>query len=393
MAEVSFGEWLKSRRKAAGLTQEQLAQQISCSTSALRKLEAEERRPSGQVVQQLARIFNIPSDEQATFLKFARGDWEAAPAGGMENAPWRGTQPSEDEYLARPRIHLATFFFTDIEGSTKLWESAPEKMRVALQHHHAILQEATSSNSGEVFQTIGDAFCAVFATASNALSAAVSAQRALYQASWDLPFSIRVRIGIHTGEAEPLKHGSSTGGYASNPTMNRVARILNAAHGGQVLLSSVTKELLKDTLPANTELRDLGKHYLKDLARPEHLFQLDIAGFPSIFPPLKTLNARHNLPVQLTSFVGREKRNRGSARPAWKVTPDHSHRSRWNWQDQTRHSSGERVIGSISGWNMDRGACLPHRTRHPFDVARRADGRRGAEGDGSVRTAHHADPA
>ena len=180
-------------------------------------------------------------------------------------------------------------------------------MRVALQHHHAILQEATSSNSGEVFQTIGDAFCAVFATASNALSAAVSAQRALYQASWDLPFSIRVRIGIHTGEAEPLKHGCSTGGYASNPTMNRVARILNSAHGGQVLLSSVTKELLKDTLPANTELRDLGKHYLKDLARPEHLFQLDIAGFPSIFPPLKTLNARHNLPVQLTSFVGREK--------------------------------------------------------------------------------------
>ena len=120
MAEVSFGEWLRRQRKAAGLTQEQLAQRISCSTSALRKLEAEERRPSAQIVQQLARIFEIPSDEQARFLKFARGDWEAAPVGEMADAPWRGAQPSRDEYPARPRIHLATFFFTDIEGSTRL---------------------------------------------------------------------------------------------------------------------------------------------------------------------------------------------------------------------------------------------------------------------------------
>lgn len=307
MAEVSFGEWLKRQRKVAGLTQEQLALQLNCSTSTLRKMEAEERHPSAQIVERLGEIFNIPSNEKTAFLRFARGDWKFAPAEVMEEAPWRGSQSSENKDLSGLRIHLATFFFTDIEGSTRLWESAPEKMKTALQRHHAILQEAISSNSGEVFQTIGDALCAVFATASTALSAAVTAQRELYQELWDLPFPIRVRIGIHTGEAELLEHGSSTVGYASNPTMNRVARILNAAHGGQVLLSSVTKDLLKDVFPANTELRDLGKHYLKDLVRPEHLFQLNIAGLPSFFPPPKTLNARHNLPVQLTSFVGREK--------------------------------------------------------------------------------------
>jgi len=303
LEEVSFGEWLKRRRKALDLTQEQLAQQISCSTSTLRKIEAEERRPSEQIVQQLAAVFNIPSNERATFLKFARGKLEAAPVGGIEDAPWHAPKLYKREDLSKPKIHLATFLFTDIEGSTKLWESSPEKMKMALQRHHAILQNAISSNDGEVFQTIGDAFCAAFSSAPSAISAALMAQRELYQEPWDLPFPIRVRMGIHTGEAE-----RAASGYASNPTMNRVSRILNAAHGGQVLLSLVTRELLKDALPANTELRNMGEHYLKNLARPEHLFQLNIAGLPFDFPPLNSLSfPRHNLPVQLTSFIGREK--------------------------------------------------------------------------------------
>jgi class 3 adenylate cyclase len=306
--EAFFGEWLKKQRSSRGLTQKQLARQIGCATITLRKIESGERNPSVQIVKRIAEIFQIPSKEEKDFLRFSRGGWRSVPAEMEEDVSWRSSsQFHEDEVPARSGIHLATFFFTDIEGSVRLWESAPDKMKVALQRHHAIMQEAITSNGGEVFQTVGDGFCAVFATGSNAISAAVTAQRKLYQASWDLPFPMRVRIGIHTGEAEPLEHGSSTGGYASNSTMNRVAHILNAAHGGQVLLSSVTKELLKDRLPANTEFLDLGKHYLKDLARPEHLLQLDITGLPSFFPPLKTLNTRHNLPVQLTSFVGREK--------------------------------------------------------------------------------------
>jgi predicted ATPase/class 3 adenylate cyclase len=231
-----------------------------------------------------------------------------------ENAPCLVSQIAENEVprgrenLSNPKTHLATFLFTDVEGSTKLWESDPEKMKAALQRHHAILQEAISSNGGNAFQIVGDAFCVVFPTASPAVSAAVTAQRALYAEQWDLPSPIRVRMGIHTGAAERTSDDSPTGGYASNHTLNRVARILSAGHGGQILLSLVTKELVKDSLPADTELCDTGEHHLKNLTRAEHLFQLNIASLPSDFPPLNTLDSyRHNLPIQLTSFSGREK--------------------------------------------------------------------------------------
>ncbi len=302
MNEVSFGKWLKRRRKAAGLTQEQLAEQISCSTSALRKMEAEERRPSEQTVEQLAEVFNIPIEERATFLKFARGNWAAAPAGDREDAPWRSSHSPEDRSPAK--LHLATFLFTDIQDSTKLWENATQKMKVALARHHAILQETIDAKGGEVFQIVGDAFCAVFPSPISAISAAVIAQHKLYHESWDLPFPIRVRMGIHTGEAEP---SVSSGGYASNPTLNRVARILKAAHGGQVLLSLATKVLIENSLPGDAELRDMGEYALKNLNQAEHLFQLSIAGLPSSFPPLNALTHRNNLPLPLTSFIGRDK--------------------------------------------------------------------------------------
>src|SRR5919109_5394428 len=204
---------------------------------------------------------------------------------------------------------IVTFLFTDIEDSTRLWESAPEKMKVALRaRHHAILQEAIAASGGTVFQIVGDAFCAAFSNVLSAISAAVSAQRKLYEEQWDLPFPIRVRMGIHTGEAELASNDTLTGGYASNQTLNRVARILGAGHGGQVLLSSATKELLQDSLPADIDLRDMGKHYLKKLNRPEHVFQLIIKGLPEDFAPLSALDVpRHNLPMPLTSFIGREK--------------------------------------------------------------------------------------
>ncbi|HKZ03738.1 MAG TPA: adenylate/guanylate cyclase domain-containing protein, partial [Pyrinomonadaceae bacterium] len=307
MAEVSFGEWLRRQRKAAGLTQDQLALQISCSTSALKKIEAEERRPSAQIVERLAEIFNIPQNERTAFLCFARGDWRAVPA-GVESTPWLFPHIQEREDRSKLTIRLVTFLFTDIEDSAKLWESAPKQMKVALGRHHAILQEAIESNRGTVFQIVGDAFCAAFPTAASAVFAAVTAQHGLYREYWNLPFPIRVRMGIHTGEAEPTINGSLKGGYESNQTLNRVARILAAGHGGQILLSFATKELAKDSLPENTELRDMGEHYLKNLIHPEHLFQLTIAGLPSEFSSLNTLAVRrHNLPLQLTSFIGREK--------------------------------------------------------------------------------------
>ena len=128
-----FGYWLKRKRKALDLTQIALADQVGCSAATIRKLEDEERRPSAQIVDRLAEIFKIPRDERAAFLRFARGDWQAAPAGETEDAPWlvsdsRGAEtPGASADPSKPNVHLATFLFTDIENSTKLWEAAPNR--------------------------------------------------------------------------------------------------------------------------------------------------------------------------------------------------------------------------------------------------------------------------
>src|SRR5688572_27719362 len=166
LAEVSFGEWLKRRRTALGLTQEQLALQISCSTSALRKFEGEERRPSAQIIEQLAEIFNIPPNERIAFLRFGRGDWKAAPT-GMENAPW--LFPHIPERDARSKSKIVTFLFTDIEESTKLAQQYPDAMPSLLARHHEILNHSIQTHNGHVFQVAGDSFAAAFHSPNDAL--------------------------------------------------------------------------------------------------------------------------------------------------------------------------------------------------------------------------------
>lgn len=197
-----------------------------------------------------------------------------------------------------------TFLFTDIEGSTQLWEQHPEAMKAALARHDALLRGCCEARNGYVFKTVGDAFCVAFASPIEALLAALEAQRALsitsevVTAVWPL----RVRMGLHTGEAEERE------GDYFGPSLNRVARLMSAGHGGQILLSVATQELIRDRLPPPTALHDLGERRLKDLIRPEHIFQLLAPDLPVDFPPLKTLDTfRTNLPIQLTSFVGREK--------------------------------------------------------------------------------------
>jgi predicted ATPase/class 3 adenylate cyclase len=194
-----------------------------------------------------------------------------------------------------------TFLFTDIEGSTQLWEQHAEAMKVALARHDSILREAIETHHGIAFKTVGDAFCAAFTTAPDALAAALIAQQVFHAEAWG-DASIKVRMAIHTGAAE-----ARDGDYFG-PPLNRVARLLSAGHGGQTLLSSATDELVRDHLPSGASLRDMGERGLKDLVRPEHIYQLLAPGLPAEFPPLKTLDAfRTNLPAQLTSFVGREK--------------------------------------------------------------------------------------
>src|SRR6266545_3777525 len=195
-----------------------------------------------------------------------------------------------------------TFLFTDIEGSTKLAREHQESWEALRSRHHDILHRAIETHNGYVFQIIGDAFCAAFHTAGDALRAAAKSQLDLYSENWgDAP--IKVRMGIHTGKAEIQEDGQYHGYLA----MSRIQRLMSAGHGGQVLISAATQELLLEDLPDDVSLRDLGERRLKDLIRPEHIYQLVISNFPVDFPPLKTLDAyRHNLPTQLTSFVGRE---------------------------------------------------------------------------------------
>ena len=195
-----------------------------------------------------------------------------------------------------------TFLFTDIEGSTRLAQQYPDAMPALLARHHEILKQSIEAQNGHVFQIIGDAFCTAFHTAPAAFKAALAAQQALVCEPWN-PAPIKVRMGIHTGAAQ-LKDDNQYLGYA---TLASTQRIMSAGHGGQILISGATRELVRDVLPADMALVDLGEKRLKDLLRPEHLYQLNIAGLPTVFPPLKTLDLfSNNLPVQLTSFIGRE---------------------------------------------------------------------------------------
>ncbi len=196
-----------------------------------------------------------------------------------------------------------TFLFSDIEGSTKLAQQHPDAWPSAQARHHVVLNEAIATHHGHVFQMIGDAFCAAFATATDALAAALAAQRVLHAEPRAETGPIRVRIGLHTGPAVP--RGDDYEGYLS---LSHTKRLVATAYGGQVLLSQATEALLHDQLPPDVSLRDLGEHRLKDFAQREHIYQAVTLNLPADFPPLNTLDAfPNNLPVQLTSFVGRER--------------------------------------------------------------------------------------
>jgi predicted ATPase/class 3 adenylate cyclase len=204
--------------------------------------------------------------------------------------------------VASPPRGTLTFLFTDIEGSTRLWEHDAPAMQAALARHDELLRRAIVKHGGHVFKTVGDAFCAAFPTGLDALECALDTQRRLLSSQWEQTGPLKVRMALHTGAAE-----ERDGDYFG-PPLNRVARLLSAAHGRQVLLSLATQELVRDQLPGRTSLRELGEHRLKDLFRPERVFQLVAPELPSAFPPLRTLGAyRNNLPLQPNPLIGREK--------------------------------------------------------------------------------------
>ena len=196
-----------------------------------------------------------------------------------------------------------TFLLTDVEGSTQRWEAAPTAMATAIGRHYELLEQAIEGHGGvrPVEQGEGDSVVGAFSRASDAVAAALAAQRAFAVESWPEGAELRVRMAVHTGEVQLRGNDNYVG-----QTLNRCARLRGIGHGGQVLVSAAAAGVLADRLPDGVTLRDLGVHRLRDLGRPEHVWQLVHPDLPAEFGPLRSLDAyRHNLPVQLTPLVGR----------------------------------------------------------------------------------------
>ena len=226
----------------------------------------------------------------------------------MENAILRHTPQLETSSAAArcvpQRSPVAAgptmFLFSDIVASTQRWEGDPEAMTVDLARHDELLRTCIETAGGEVFCHTGDGMGAAFTAAPNAVAAAVAAQRALADAAWAAAGPLRVRMAIHAGVAQ-RREGNYFG-----PPLNRVARLLGTASGGQVLCSQAAAELIGAALPHDVALIDLGEHRLADLSRPERVFQVTHPDLSSQFPPLRSLGVhRHNMPVALTPFIGR----------------------------------------------------------------------------------------
>ena len=226
----------------------------------------------------------------------------AAISAGAPGVSWSGLGlPATAELPAG----TVTFLLTDIEGSTRLWETVPEAMEAALERHDSVLGEVISGHGGVVVTSRGegDSVFAVFASAVSAVEAAGACQLRLGAEAWPAGAALRVRMGLHTGDAQVQQ-----GDYVDHAPINRCARVKAAAHGGQVLLTSATRDLVGGRLGGGFGLKRLGEFRLRDLAGPELLYQLTHAGLLAEFPPLVTVAERAgNLPLPVSSFIGRER--------------------------------------------------------------------------------------
>jgi predicted ATPase/class 3 adenylate cyclase len=280
-----FGGWLQQRRTALDCTQEELAQRVGCTLEMIQKIEIDMLRPSPHMAERIAACLPISREERAAFLSTPRTRSDAL-LSPLSISPSDGP---------------ITFLFTDIAGSTQRWEQTPEIMRAELIRHNALVRMAIEAHYGAVFKTVGDAIYAAFSNAHAALSAAIDAQRMLQSEDWGISGPLRVRMALHTGIVE--MHDNDYVGLV----LNQAARLLAAGHGGQILLSRATTELLRDHLPPHVELRDLGVYRLKDLIHPEQIAQVVAPNLPDDFPPLRNVVAPPgNVPAPGNALLGRE---------------------------------------------------------------------------------------
>jgi predicted ATPase/class 3 adenylate cyclase/DNA-binding XRE family transcriptional regulator len=306
---ISLGLWIKRRRKALDLTQDALAALVGCSKELIVKIEGDARRPSREIATLLATQLQLAPEEREDFIRCARAELTPDRLPPPSRSVPRATFVPAASATARPPTQIApslpsgtvTFLFTDIAGSTQLWEQHPQAMPGALARHEALLRQAIGARGGVVVKSTGDGMHAVFARATDGVLAALAAQRSLAAEAWGPIGLLRVRMALHTGVTE-----ERDGDYFG-PPLNRVARLLAAGHGGQTLLSLATAELVREQLPPDADLRDLGVHRLKDLTYPEQIFQLVAPDLPTTFPPLNSLDLhRTNLPAQPTLLIGRD---------------------------------------------------------------------------------------
>ena len=219
-------------------------------------------------------------------------------------APTRPASSVAASVVTAPALETLTFLFTDIEGSTEKLARLRDAYTELLTAHHEIIRASLAAHQGKEISTAGDGFFAVFTSPSTCISAVIEMQQALVSYQWPAGEEIRVRMAVHTGEALETGIAGLVG-----LEVNRAARIAAVGHGGQVLVSSTAAALLRDSLPDGAYLLDLGSHRLRDLSHPEQIFQLEAEGLPAKFPLLRSLDnpeLSNNLPVQLTSFIGRE---------------------------------------------------------------------------------------
>jgi predicted ATPase/class 3 adenylate cyclase/transcriptional regulator with XRE-family HTH domain len=330
---ATFGALLRRLRQAAGLTQEELAERAGLSRRGINDLERGARLlPRKDTVTLLADALRLGGDDRSAFFATARrpipvsGPSGSTAVSAISVAPADASEPADLVRFvlnaspvpeappaalptAVPVQHArsailagtVTFLFTDIEGSTKLLQQLGAAYADALGEHQALLRAAFTAHEGVEVDTQGDAFFVAFASAPQAVAAAAAAARALAEHAWPDGTSLQVRVGLHTGTPQLV------GDHYVGLDVHRAARIAAAGHGGQILLSQATHELVEQSLPPGVTLRDLGAHRLKDLLQPEHLYQLVLPNLPADFPLLKTLNThQHNLPLQPTSMLGRE---------------------------------------------------------------------------------------
>ena len=250
-----------------------------------------------------------------------------------------------------------TFLFTDIQQSTRGWERDAAAARVVVERHLALIRQHVEAQGGVHFKTVGDATQSAFATAPQGVAAALHAQRALLGEPWaSAEQRPRVRMALHAGTAEPRD-----GDYLA-ACLNRLARLLDAAHGEQILLSSTVAGLAREALPEAVTLEALGEYRLRDILQPEEVFQLCHPALRQDFPPLNTPgHLPHNLPTHPTPFLGREREVEEISRPlaAARGAPGDADRPRWGWQDAAGDCGSPRRRSSRSpmarSWSISHG--------------------------------------